>query len=123
MLDADELLARLVDRSQQLVELGLHCCGVAVLAVLNQEDHQESDNGGAGVDHQLPSVGIMEERAGCGPNDDHADGSAEGYRMACPSRGLGCAPVEETPHPAVTRMKRLWCRMAVQSRVFGICGC
>jgi hypothetical protein len=44
MLDADELLARRVDRAEHLVELGLHRGGVAILAVLDQEDHQEGDD-------------------------------------------------------------------------------
>ena len=45
MLDADEWLARLVDRAQQLVELGLHRRAVAVLAVLDQEHQQEGHDG------------------------------------------------------------------------------
>ena len=42
----------------------MHRFGVAVLRVLNQEDHQESDDGGGGVDDQLPGIGEMKSRAG-----------------------------------------------------------
>ena len=72
MLDADELLARFVDGAEELVELGLHRRPVAVLAVLDQEHHQEGDDRRPGVDHQLPRVGIMEHRPGHGPHRDVA---------------------------------------------------
>ncbi len=42
---------------------------VPVLGVLNNEDHQESDDGRPGVDDELPSVREMEHRAGNGPDD------------------------------------------------------
>ena len=47
----------------QLVQLELHRRGVAVLGVLDQEDHQEGDDRGAGVDDQLPGVAEVEDRA------------------------------------------------------------
>ena len=49
---------------------------VAVLRILNYEHHQESNNGGAGVDDQLPSVGKMKHRPGQRPNDN--DQKSEG---------------------------------------------
>src|SRR5438067_1675476 len=98
MLDADELLARLVDCAQELVELGLHRRTVAVLAVLDQEYHQEGDDRRSGVDDQLPRIGIMEDGPGRRPDEDHADGEAEGQRMTGPGGGSCRAPVEETPH-------------------------
>ena len=43
---------------------------VAVLGVLNEEDHQEGDDGGAGVDDQLPGIAVTEDRPAHGPADD-----------------------------------------------------
>ena len=48
----------------------MHRFRIAVLRVLNQEDHQEGDDGRAGIDDQLPRVGVMKSRAGQRPNDD-----------------------------------------------------
>src|SRR5207248_3274024 len=80
--------------------LGLHRRRVAILAVLDQEHHQEGDDGRSGVDDQLPGVRIAEDRPGCGPDDDHGDSSAEGDRVARAGRGLGRAPGEELAHAA-----------------------
>jgi len=63
VLDADKVVARGFVRSDQFVELGLDRAGVAVLGILDQEHHQEGDDRRAGVDHQLPGIGIMEQRA------------------------------------------------------------
>src|SRR3954449_1574245 len=49
MLDPDELVASMADRPDQLVELALDRGSVAVLRILDQEHHQESDDGGPGV--------------------------------------------------------------------------
>src|SRR5260221_11011505 len=70
--------------ADQLVELEVDRFRVAVLGVLDQEDHQESDDGGAGVDDELPRVGEMEDWAGGGPDDD------DQYRQEeCPFRTDG----------------------------------
>jgi len=60
VFDANELFPCLVDRAQEFVELRLHRRAVPILAVLDQEHHQEGDDGGPGIDDQLPCVGIME---------------------------------------------------------------
>lgn len=54
MLDTDEVVLGMA-RTDQLVELGLDGA-VAVLRVLDQEQHQEGDDRGAGVDDELPGV-------------------------------------------------------------------
>ena len=51
-------------RPDQLVELDLHRSGVPVLRALNKENHQERDDRRSGVDHELPGVVKVEERAG-----------------------------------------------------------
>ena len=78
MLDPDELLARFVDGAEELVELGLHRRGIAILAVLDQEHHQEGDDGRAGIDDQLPGVGIMKQGTGGSPDQDRSNRDAEG---------------------------------------------
>lgn len=40
---------------------------IAVLSVLNQKNHQERDDGCAGVDYQLPGVGEMKYRSSSQP--------------------------------------------------------
>ena len=56
--------------------------------VLDQEDHQERHDRGAGVDHQLPRVGVVEDWPGDRPNDHDRGSDHEGQRTA---GGLGCA--------------------------------
>src|SRR4029453_15406185 len=52
-LDVDEPVARALHRRDQLVQLQLDRVGVLVLRLLDQEDHQEGDDGRAGVDDEL----------------------------------------------------------------------
>ncbi len=54
----------------QFVELEVDGAGVAVLRVLNKEDHQKRDDGGARVDDELPGVGVVVERTSEGPYHD-----------------------------------------------------
>ena len=61
---------------------------VAVLSVLNQKNHQEGDNGGAGIDDQLPRVRIVESRSRHRPDDDDENGADEGPGAAENSRCL-----------------------------------
>jgi hypothetical protein len=43
---------------------------IAILGVLNNEDHQERDDRRPSVDNELPTIGIVEYRAGDCPGDD-----------------------------------------------------
>ena len=70
MFDADEMVMGFT-RPDQFVQLGLDCSSVAVLRVLDEEHHQESDDGRAGVDDQLPCIGKAEDRTADGPHRDH----------------------------------------------------
>ena len=73
MLNADKLRAGRLDRTDQLVELCLHCCCVTVLRILDKEDHLERHDRRRGVHHQLLSIGIAEYRAGCRPDQDDSE--------------------------------------------------
>ena len=68
--------------SDQLVELDLNSLGVPVLRVLDQEDHQERDDGRSRVDDELPGIAESEERSGDDPDQDNGDGQREGSRPA-----------------------------------------
>jgi hypothetical protein len=59
--------------ADEFVELYMHRLGVAVLGVLDEEDHQKGDDGRAGIDHELPSVAEVEKRAGNDLDDDNGD--------------------------------------------------
>src|SRR6185503_16207433 len=106
MLDPDELLARLVDGAEEFVELGLHRRAIAVLAVLDQEHHQEGDDGRAGVDNQLRGIREFEDRPGHRPDDDHQHRRDESQWLTGGRRGLRSEPVEETSHPPETLMQQ-----------------
>src|SRR5579859_5697847 len=58
---------------------------VLVLTLLNQKHHEERDDGGAGVNHQLPAVRIVEQRAGYYPRYNNSDSQAECEGRARPS--------------------------------------
>ena len=53
---------RALGSADEFIELELDGFRVSILCVLNQEDHQEGDDGGAGVDHQLPRVTEAKDR-------------------------------------------------------------
>ena len=57
--------------ANELIELCLNRRAVAVLSVLNNEDHKERDDRRPSVDDKLPSVGIMEYRTCDSPHDDN----------------------------------------------------
>src|SRR5687768_12412184 len=70
ILEIDQLVARRIDAADQLVELEVERAGIAVLSALDQKHHQERDDGGAGVDDQLPGVGVAKNRAGERPSEN-----------------------------------------------------
>src|SRR5438105_145909 len=55
-LGADELISRVGDRADELIELQLRRLRIAVLGVLNEEHHEEGDDRRTRVDHELPRV-------------------------------------------------------------------
>lgn len=81
VFDVDERIARRVDRLNKLIELEVNRARVAVLRILDEEDHEEGEDGRTGVHEELPFLGIMEERARERPKKDERDG-----RHECPRR-------------------------------------
>src|SRR5436190_23728165 len=50
----DQLVSRGSESADQFVELEMNGLRVAILSVLNQEDHQEGDDGRASINNELP---------------------------------------------------------------------
>ena len=59
LLNIHHLVLRFVDRVYQLVEFQVDSACVTILRVLDDEDHEERDDGRAGVDDQLPGIGVV----------------------------------------------------------------
>ena len=49
-------------RSNELIKFDVHGFCIAILGILNQEHHEEGDDGGSCVDDQLPRIAKAEER-------------------------------------------------------------
>src|SRR3954453_19447258 len=67
ILHVDELVARLRNRANQLIELELGDLRVAVLSVLDEEHHEERHDRRARVDRELPGVGVVKQWSREGP--------------------------------------------------------
>ena len=72
------------------------------MSVLDHEHHQKCDDGGRGVDDELPGVGPPKDRAGASPNYDNRNGEKERQRPA----NLSLDPTRKP------RKKRGWLRFA-----------
>ena len=73
--------------ADQLIQLQVHGFGVAILRVLDQEHHQKGDDRRAGVDDQLPLVGVAEDGTRYGPDRHDGDTTDEGPWRAYQFRG------------------------------------
>ena len=62
----------------QFIQIQVDRFCITVLRVLNQKDHEKRDNGGVGIDDELPSIGIVKEWAGESPNYDYPDRNRKG---------------------------------------------
>ena len=73
ILEAEHHVAGVPIGADELVEFELDGGRVAVLGILEEEDHQEGHDGRAGIDDELPSVGVVEEGTCERPGDDDPD--------------------------------------------------
>jgi hypothetical protein len=78
----------------KFVELEVQHQRIFVLGLLNQEYHQEGDNGGTSVDDELSSFGVVEDWPRQGPKQYRAQRRAKSQRRARPNRDLGGKPCE-----------------------------
>ena len=89
--------------AQQFVDLDVQRIGIAVLGVLDEEDHEEGNDGGRGIDHQLPGIVEVEERPADRPCQDQSEGDDEGRRPAAPvGQALGESGKAHGGEPPVT---------------------
>src|SRR4051794_24178117 len=89
LLCAHHLVVGLSDCTEEFVEFEMHGHCITVLAVLNQEDHQERDDGGAGVDDELPCARESKEWSCGSPDDDEQDRCKKGEIVAGPMCSAG----------------------------------
>ena len=59
-LQVDQQVSRTFGDPDQLVQFNLERLSIAVLRALDQENHQEGDNGRACIDDELPCVAVVE---------------------------------------------------------------
>jgi hypothetical protein len=94
LLDAGEVVARVLGGDDQFVELQLERQRISVLRCLNEKHHQKGDDGGAGVDHQLPGIAVIENRASYRPYDHDRNCRKECYGSARNARSSKREPAE-----------------------------
>jgi len=92
MFDIDHFIVRLIDGLDDFIEFEVNGAGVAVLRVLNQKHHQESDDRGAGIDNKLPRIGVVEVWPGHNPHCDYEQGGEERPFRSHP---IGCLRGED----------------------------
>nr|GFD59842.1 hypothetical protein [Tanacetum cinerariifolium] len=68
IVKAQHGVLRILGDTQQFIDLDVQLISVAVLGVLDQEHHEEGDDGGRRVDDQLPGVVVVEQRPGRRPD-------------------------------------------------------
>ena len=60
----DKFISSAFQRSNYFVEFQMSRFGIAVLRILNEKDHQESNNCRYGINNEQPGIRIMERGAG-----------------------------------------------------------
>src|SRR5882724_7340719 len=78
LFDLNHFVARVFQGMDDFVELEVNSAGVTILRVLNQEDDEESDDGGGRVYDELPGVREVKVGAGDSPKNNEQDGGGEG---------------------------------------------
>ncbi|RWW91100.1 hypothetical protein BHE74_00000325 [Ensete ventricosum] len=95
--------------AQQFVDLDVQDVVVTVLRVLDQEHHQERDDGGRGVDDQLPGVVVVEIRPAQAPHQNQRHCRIERARAACPAgQGLRDCGEFHDRFPSTGWVMKVW---------------
>ena len=102
LLQVKQRVVRTLGDANQFIQFDLNCCGVSILRVLNQEDNQERDDGGAGIDHELPSIAEPKYWTCDDPDSDDRYGEGEGSRT--PAEMSGRLGESEIPGRGAHRM-------------------
>src|SRR5262245_5232016 len=82
IFEIHESVAGAGNSAEKFVEFQVKRFGIAVLSVLNDENHQKGDDRRARVDDELPGVREVENRAEYCPDNDAGQGEQEGARCA-----------------------------------------
>src|SRR6266852_8638223 len=69
-------------RANQFVQFQVQRFSVAILGVLDEKNHQESDDRGPGIDDELPCIREMEVRSAKSPEGNHEYSRQKHVRMA-----------------------------------------
>jgi len=72
----------------------MHRFGVAVLRVLNEKDHQKSDDVRGSVNDELPGIRKVKDRACRDPDDDDEESSGKSPSAPEDDGGLACESAE-----------------------------
>src|SRR5207244_11351889 len=95
-------------RADQLVQLELQRLPIPVLGGLDEEHHQEGDDGGTGVDDELPGIGEVEHRSGDRPDQDDSERRNErpvaAHRVRYTAGEQPEPPVRMLRHPSNMRL-------------------
>jgi len=72
MFDANKKVLRR-SYTNKFIEFDLNGGIVAILRILDEKHHKESNDRSSRIDHQLPRIGILKDGATCCPNynDEH----------------------------------------------------
>lgn len=68
-------------RADQFIQLNLHGLIIAILGILNEEDHQKRDDGRGRVDRKLPRVAVAKDRPRNAPERDEEQSQDECVRL------------------------------------------
>src|SRR5260221_14387032 len=68
--------------TDELVDLDLQRLGIAVLRILDDEDHQKGDDRRRRIDGKLPHVRKTEERSAQRPSEDEQDRDRKNQRTS-----------------------------------------
>src|SRR6202040_2886090 len=71
----NQLIARALNGADQFIKLQVDRFGVAILGILNEKNHEESDDGSASVNDELPGIGEMKGRPRQPPQHNDENGT------------------------------------------------
>ncbi len=80
ILKIDKPVSCVLKSADHFIEFEMHCFGIAVLRVLNQEHHEKGNSCRGGVDDELPVIGKMKRRPGEEPHQDDEHSSDKSLR-------------------------------------------
>src|ERR1700722_15685258 len=78
ILYVDHFVFCFIHGMDQLVQFQMNGSCIAILRILDKEYHQECNDRGAGINDQLPGIGVTENWTGKGPNYDDPNCDNEG---------------------------------------------